>query len=151
MAQLDLQVRLDMAAFFEQGEIVAKITSPSWQVNEMIMQGKGVYKGEYLPVEEGRHRIVFETRNGKYHGVEYQTSIERTFDVTIIPFVNVSVTRSETPVACLSSPNEVLLSLSILSSGNENLRFSVPDGWNVWPKIRNVKRESRIFNCNCGR
>ena len=106
----------------------------------MIMQGKGVYKGEYLPVEEGRYRIVLETRNVKYHGVDYQTSIERTFDVVIVPFVNVSLTRSETPVACLSSPDEVLLSLSIFSSGNENIRFSIPDGWNVSPKSVNVEK-----------
>jgi hypothetical protein len=65
--------------------------------------------------------------------VEFQTTAERTFNVTVIPFVKVSGVKAEVPAACLPSPNEAWLTFSILSSSNEDLLFAVSDGWSVQP------------------
>jgi len=136
----ELRIHLNTITSFDQGEVIAQITTPSRQVDEIFLQGHGTYRAEYFPVEEGTYHVTFETRNVKYQGIDYQISVERMFDVTIIPFVNVAVNKIEIPATCLSVPHEVLLTLSVLSSDDENLQFSIPAGWIISPESAKVKK-----------
>lgn len=137
---VELRVHLNTATSFDQGEVIARITNPSGEVEEVLMRGNGVYVAGYLPVEDGKYHVTFETRAVKYQGVEYQTSMERTFDVTIVRFINVAVQKIDVPVACFSSPSEILLVLSISSSGDEYLRFFVPTDWDVSPESIKIEK-----------
>lgn len=137
---VELRVHLNIETSLDQGEVIARITIPSGAVDEVLMRGNGVYVADYLPVEDGKYHVAFETRDGKYQGVEYQTSTEHPFHVTIIPFVNISVVKVDIPAACFASSNEVLLSLSVFSSGEETLHFSVPDAWEVAPESMKVAK-----------
>jgi hypothetical protein len=127
--------------------VIANLKTPSGQEQEIILQGHQVYSGEFLPVEAGRYHVTIETRDVTYLGVEYQTSVEHTFEVTVIPFVTVSGVKTEMSAACFTPPNEVWLSLSILSSSNENLLFFVSDEWTVQAesvKIRKGEQNIRL-------
>jgi hypothetical protein len=130
---VELQVHLDGAEIFDQGEVIARVTSPSGQVDEIVLTGSGIYLGEFFPVEDGEYHVTFETRDAKFQGVDFQTQVEDTFDVTVIPFVSVFVNKINAPDACFSTANEFSVLLSVASSGEENLYFSVPDGWQVNP------------------
>jgi len=137
---VELQVHLDGAASFEQGQVIARVTSPTGQADEIAMTGNGIYVGEFFPVEDGEYHVTFEARDAKFQGVNFQTQVEHVFDVTIIPFVNVFVKKINAPAACFSTANEFSVLLSIASSGEETLRFSVPDGWQVKPDSLKVKQ-----------
>jgi hypothetical protein len=137
---IELRVRLDGGIPFDQGGIVARITAPSGRVDDVIMQGQAVYKGSYLPQEAGTYSVSYETRGAKYLGVEYHTSVQQAFEVTLIPTVHVSAAQVDVPSVCLTASNEVLLSLSIVSSGEQELVFSVPNGWDVRPASLSVGR-----------
>jgi len=131
---------LDGAASFEQGQVIARVISPSGQADEIAMTGNGVYVGEFFPVEDGEYHVAFETQDAKFRGVNFQTQVEHAFDVTVIPFVNLFVHKINAPAACFSTDNEFSLLLSIISSSEEILHFSVPDGWQVNPDSLKVKQ-----------
>jgi len=137
---VELQVHLDGAASFEQGQVIARVISPSGQADEIAMTGNGVYVGEFFPVEDGEYHVAFETQDAKFRGVNFQTQVEHAFDVTVIPFVNLFVHKINAPAACFSTDNEFSLLLSIISSSEEILHFSVPDGWQVIPDSLKVKQ-----------
>jgi len=137
---VELQVHLDGAASFEQGQVIARVISPSGQADEIAMTGNGVYVGEFFPVEDGEYHVAFETQDAKFRGVNFQTQVEHAFDVTVIPFVNLFVHKINAPAACFSTANEFSLLLSIISSSEEILHFSVPDGWQVIPDSLKVKQ-----------
>ncbi len=139
-AAVELQVHLDGAASFEQGQVIARVVSPSGQTDEIAMTGNGVYVGEFFPIEDGEYRATFEMRDAKFQGVNFQTQVEHAFDVTVIPFVNLFVNKINAPAACFSTANEFSLLLSITSSSEEILHFSVPDGWQVIPDSLKVKQ-----------
>jgi uncharacterized protein YegL len=137
---VELQVHLDGAASFEQGQVIARVISPSGHTDEIVMAGNGIYVGEFFPVEDGEYHVTFETRDAKFQGVNFQTQVEDVFDVTVIPFVNVFIHKISAPDACFSTANEFSILLSIASSSEETLRFSVPDGWQVKPESLKVKQ-----------
>jgi len=139
-AAVELQVHLDGAASFEQGQVIARVVSPSGQTDEIAMTGNGVYVGEFFPIEDGEYHATFEMRDAKFQGVNFQTQVEHAFDVTVIPFVNLFVNKINAPAACFSTANEFSLLLSITSSNEEILHFSVPDGWQVKPDSLKVKQ-----------
>ena len=137
---IELQIHLDSATSFEQGEVVSQVISPSGQMDEITLMGNGIYVGEFLPMEDGEYHVIFETHDAIFQGVKYKTTVEHTFNVTIIPFVNVFVNEISASTACFSSSNEFSLLLSIASNSEETLGFSVPDGWQVNPKSLKVKK-----------
>jgi hypothetical protein len=139
-AAVELQVHLDGAASFEQGQVIARVVSPSGQTDEIAMTGNGVYVGEFFPIEDGEYHATFEMRDAKFQGVNFQTQVEHAFDVTVIPFVNLFVNKINAPAACFSTANEFSLLLSIISSSEEILHFSVPNGWQVIPDSLKVKQ-----------
>lgn len=140
--RIELRVHLEAGdpPVFDQGELTAHVVSPSGRVEEIAMQGNGVYAGEFLPAEDGEYQVLFETRNVKYRGVDYQTGLEHTFNVSIIPFVKVDAGETDIPSACFSTPDEIALSLAVTSSGDESLHLSVPDGWHIVPETVRVKQ-----------
>jgi hypothetical protein len=153
--EVELRVHLEGGnpPMFDQGEVIAQVTSPSGRAEEIVLQGNGAYSGEILPVEDGEFRVVFETRDVKYRGVEYQTSLKHSFHVTIIPFVKVAVAEINIPSICFSQPDEIALTLFITASREENLRLSVPAGWRVLPESVKVKKgdqtiHARILDTN---
>ena len=139
---IELRVHLNNSASFEEGEVIARVTSPSGNVDEIMLSGDGIYAGAFLPLEDGQHRVIFETRDAKFQSVNFDTQVEYTFDATVIPFVNILVNEIKTPVSCFSPSNEILLSFSAISSAEEILYFSVPDadGWQVMPDSLKVKQ-----------
>jgi hypothetical protein len=137
---IELQVHLDDAASFEQGQVIAQVVSPSGQTDEIVMSGNGIFVGEFFPMEDGEYHVTFETHNAKFQGVNFQTQVEDVFDVTVIPFVNVFVNKINAPDACFSTANEFSILLSIASSGEETLRFTVPYGWQVNPDSLKIKQ-----------
>ncbi len=139
-AAIEIQVHLDGATSLEQGQVIARIASQSGQADEIAMTGSGIYVGEFFPVEDGQYHVTFETRDAKFQGVNFQTKVEHAFDVTVIPFVNVFVNKINVPPACFSTANEFSVLLSIASSSEETLRFSVPDGWQVDPELLKIKQ-----------
>lgn len=140
--RIELQVHLEGGdpPVFDQGEVKARVVSSSGRVEEITMQGSGVYAGEFLPAEDGEYQVLFETRNVKYRGVDYQTGLEHTFNVSIIPFVKMGIGETDIPSACFSTPDEIALSLTVTSSGDESLRLSVPNGWRILPETVRVKQ-----------
>jgi hypothetical protein len=137
---VEFQVHLDGAASVEQGQVIARVISPSGHTDEIVMAGNGIYVGEFFPVEDGEYHVTFETRDAKFQGVNFQTQVEDVFDVTVIPFVNVFVNKINAPDACFSTANEFSILLSIASSSEEILRFSALDGWQVKPESLKVKQ-----------
>ena len=139
---IELRVHLEGGdpQLFDQGEVTARVVSPSGREEEIAMRGNGVYAGEFLPAEDGEYHVLFETRNVKYRGVDYQTRVEHAFNVSIIPFVKVNLDEANVPSACFSTPNEIALSLTVTSSSDETLRFSAPDGWRILPETVRVKQ-----------
>lgn len=137
---IELQVHLAGATSFGQAEVIARVTSPSGQTDEIVLAGDEIYMGEFLPVENGEYRVTFETRDAKFQGVHYQTKVEHTFDATIIPFVDVFMNEIRMPAACFSTTNNFSLLLSVAASGEETLHFSMPDGWQVTPESLKVKK-----------
>lgn len=125
---------------FDEGEVVARVLSPSGRVNEIVLQENGAYSGEFLPAEDGEYQVTFETRRVKYRGVDYLTSLAGSFRVTIVPFAEALVEKVNIPSACFSQTDEVGLSLAITSSREEMLRLSVPDDWQVTPEVVKVKQ-----------
>jgi hypothetical protein len=126
--------------WFDQGEVTARIVSPAGRVEEIALQGNGVVAGEFLPAEDGAYQVLFGTRDVKYRGVDYQTGLEHSFNVSIVPFVKVNLTETNIPSACFSTPDEIALSLAVTSSDAETLRLSVPDGWRILPETVRVKQ-----------
>jgi Mg-chelatase subunit ChlD len=125
---------------FDQGEVVARVLSPSGRTQEIPLHGEGSYSGVFTPTENGDYHVVFETRAVKYLGVDYQTSLEQFFHVTLLPVVHVNVAGINLPAGCLSRPEELSVSLLISSTTEEVLRLSVPDGWRVLPETVTIER-----------
>ena len=139
--RIELRVHLEGGdpQLFDQGEVTARVVSPLGRVEEIALQGNGAYAGEFLPAEDGEYQVLFGTRDVKYRGVDYQTGLEHSFNVNIIPFVKVNLAETNIPSACFSTPDEIALSLAVTSSGDETLRLSVPDGWRILPETVRVK------------
>ncbi|MBI5962266.1 MAG: VWA domain-containing protein [Chloroflexi bacterium] len=137
---LELKVHLDGLESFEQGQVIARVLSPSGETDEIILTGKKYFTGRFLPSEDGEYHVTFETRGAKFQTVDYQVKVEHTFDVAVIPIVNVSVIRISPPAGCIPFSNEFPLALSTVSSGKETLYFSVPNGWDVVPKSLDIKK-----------
>ncbi len=139
--KIELRVHLEGGnpPMFDRGQVIAQVKSPSSQTAEIAMQGKGVYVGEFIPVEDGEYRVRFETRDVKYRGEEYFSALDHVFSVNIVPFAEVIVDEANVPSMCLVAPNEIILSMTVTSSGAETLRFSVPNGWSVSPETMNVR------------
>lgn len=137
---LELRVHLQGADALDRGHVVALISSPSGDVQELEMQGNSIYTGKFLPLESGEYHITFETRDAVYRGVEYQTKVEHSFGVTVIPFVRVVMKEINVPAACLSKPDEVVVSLTVNSSDESVLHFSTSDRWKVTPEALKIKK-----------
>lgn len=125
---------------FDQGNVIARLISPSGSETEITLSGNSVFTGEFQPLEDGEYRVQFKTREAMYHGVPYQTSLERSFLVRRISFVDVSAGVGKVPATCFSKPQEILISLTITASRDTGLRFSAPQGWQVSPVMVNVKQ-----------
>ena len=144
---VELRVHLNNSTTLEQGEIIARVASPSGKVDEIMLSGDRIYAGAFLPLEDGKYLVTFETRDAKFQGVSFNTRVEHKFDATVIPFVNILANEIKTPVSCFSPSNEILLSLSAISSVEESLHFSVPDsgGWQVTPESLKVKQGQQVI------
>lgn len=142
---IKLQVHLDIQEFIGQGEVVAQITAPSGEAEEIMLSGNGIYAGEFLPLEDGEYHASFEMRDAMVYGMSYQMNVEHDFNVVVVPFVNIALRETNTPVACFSSSNEILVQLYVLSSGEETLQFSVPKEWQVVPESLQVEQGQQII------
>lgn len=131
---------------FDEGVVTARVISPSGQTQEVVLHGNGVYTGEFLAVEDGNYRVIFETRNAKYRGVDYQTRLKTSFMVAIIPFAEVSVVDIHIPSACFSRPEELNLLLAVAASRADTWRLSVPDGWQIVPEEVSVIQGEQTVN-----
>lgn len=131
---------------FDEGKVAVRIMSPSGRTQEVVLRGNGAYEGEFLAVEDGKYHALFETHNAKYHGVDYQTKLETSFQVALISFAEVSVDEIHIPSTCFSRPEEINLLLAVAASHADTWRLSVPDGWQVSPDVVNVKQGKQNIN-----
>lgn len=130
---IELKAHLQGADSSNTPHVFAMVLAPSGEAQELEMTGSGHYAARFLPLESGEYRVVIETRDASYRGVDYQARLEHSFNVKVIPFANVEMGKVELPASCLAKPEDVFADLIIHASDEGTLRFSASDGWTVQP------------------
>lgn len=143
---IELNVQLSETIAIEQGSVIAVITAPSGEVQELELQGNDVYMGDLLPLEDGKYHVKFELRDAIAHGVEYQTHVEHTFQVKIIPFVQAQSGKVDIPSACIPKSEEIQIPLHLTSSNGGVIRFSTTDEWSITPELVEIGKGKQAMH-----
>jgi hypothetical protein len=130
---IELKAHLEGADSSNTPHVHAEVLAPSGEAQELEMTGNDHYAARFLPLESGEYRVVIETRDASYRGVDYQARLEHSFNVKVIPFANVEMGKVELPASCLAKPEDVFADLIIHASDEGMLRFSASDGWTIQP------------------
>lgn len=143
---LVLRVHLDDQDFFEQGEVVAQITAPSGLVSEYALQRKDRgYEGQFIPGEDGKYHVLFAARGVQHLSVEYQTQVEHSFVVELIPTAKVQLDDAQLASACFSTSRKYSLWLSVIATDEDDLSFTAP-GWQVTPDKVRIQPGGQVFS-----
>jgi len=144
---VELKVHLQGGDVLNVPKISATIIAPSGKSQELAMDSGDFYTARFAPVEEGRYQVTFATQDAIYLGVAYQAEVQQSFNVTLIPFVHITVTQVEVPASCFSHPEEVIATLAVNASQDSILHLSTSGEWVVTPeefRIRKGGQEIRV-------
>lgn len=145
---IELKVQLSEKSTLEEGDVYAVITAPSGKVQEVRLKEDDLYRGALRPSDDGEYHVKFELRNAVAHGMEYQTHVEHTFQVKIIPFAQVVLRDVNISSTCIPKSDETHISILVTSSDGGTIQISASDEWKVVPEvveIRKGKQEVRLM------
>lgn len=125
----------------------AIVVFPSGKVMKVEMMPGAYYTAAFMPAESGEYRVEFETRDARHLGVDYLANTQISFQVTVIPVVDVTVNRIDLPSSCSAKPEEVFVTLEVDASREGILRLSAPGEWKIVPeqiRINSGKQEIHL-------
>lgn len=128
-AAVELKVHLKGGDLSKSPQIHAKVISPSGRVQEIAMTKGDHYTTKFTPIEDGEYQVAFATQDAMHLGVAYQAEVKHSFNVTVIPFVTVTVDQVEITSSCFSPPKEVVTTLVVNTSHDGILRLSAAKEW----------------------
>jgi hypothetical protein len=137
---IELKARVSEKAGLEQGKMVAVINSPSGEVVEVELTGMDYYGGTFQPLDDGEYQVRFELRDAIVYGMDFQTYVDHSFVVSIIPFARVMLGDVNLPAACFPKSEEISISLFITSSDRGTIRFSTLGEWIIKPESVQVRK-----------
>lgn len=117
----------------DQGEVLARVTAPSGRQVEILLAGQaGEYEGSFLPEENGRHSVQFETREALYRGAPFWDAARAEFTVHLLRGVTVGAPKTQVVMACFDAAPRITISLPVRSLRQEQIGLAL-DGFIAQP------------------
>ncbi len=151
--QVTVQVHLygDAPLAIEQGEVLAQITTPSGQTQEITLSSvRDGYVGGFSPTENGKYSVSVETQGMTYFGVPFQTTAQGLFNVHIVRNIELEKPNVQVPLGCFDDAGGISITLPVTSTQPELITFSLsnlpgfvlrPVSMNIQPGAQMIKLE----------
>jgi hypothetical protein len=118
----------------DQGELFALITRPDGFMEKPVplTQNGSTYSGQYIPIMDGKYRILVITSGATYKGIPYETEERSTVNVTLIPTIAVLPDGGEPSdpidlgrLLSLKDTHQVAVQVTSTSQHEESIKVSL--------------------------
>ena len=142
-----LTAKLD-GGLLDRGDVLARVTAPSGRQVEILLAGQaGEYEGSFLPEENGRHSVQFETREALYRGAPFWDAARAEFTVHLLRGVTVGAPKTQVVMACFDAAPRITISLPVRSLRQEQIGLAL-DGFVAQPAAFSLQPGEQTLTFN---